>query len=810
MDKLDKIGKGNSPPLPQNTKLVVADDYNKIVDKVNEIITTSEDIQEIQLNTSPIETPYSSGKMYWDTNYKTIAVNLESGVTLAIGQEDLERYHNVSGETIHDGETIYIFGADGNFATCKKAKADNPTTFNVAGLATQTILDGETGFMCCRGHIHDIDTTGASYGEVWNEGNILYLSPTVAGGMTNINPGLTSGLYDVIVAYVIKKHATQGIICVEIARNRRLQDLSDVKTNDLIIDQVLKYNGLSWINGTANTVSAGAGVTYFFSTALAGVNGYETISTIPDSSAEVDEVIIVNNETKAFEEYATSAALGRTTLDAGIWSFGVYSYVNVIDGNSSLIFDVFKRTVANVETLLFSCETEYINVVAPTLLEITSVQPSFVVAATDRLIVKVKAKTTNPAPTTIHFIHSGVVNYSHIYTPFITLHDDLAGIKGGLTEQRNHITDAQVTVINNQSGINTGDETATTIKAALGITLLSGDNTGDQSLAGLVPTTTTVNSKALSTNIVLDKTDIGLSNVPNLTFSGSNTGDETTATIKTKLGSATTIADGYLQATDYNVFNGKQATLVSNSNIKTINLTTVLGAGNIAVQPELNGTGFVKAAGTTISYDNSTYSTAVKATGEELDTATNDTKFATALALKDSHNVPSVVPSTAGNLLTSNGTDWISVPHYAHTSVLAADAPTGANTTPISLTGQVWTYEANSVYMFKWVGGVVATSSNTGCGFQILTSGAITAINMSFFHQLNNNGTLTGGSSTASDVSLGVSSGIPTNNAIVPIVGHGVLITGATTGTAQLRFRSEVNAIMTAKAGLTLVVEKIV
>jgi hypothetical protein len=810
MDRLDKIGRGNAPPLPQNTKIVLADDYNKIVDKVNEVITASEDIQEIQLNTSPTTSSYSSGKIFWDTTYKTIAIELENGVSLAVGQEDLERYYNVSGETIHDGEPIYIFGANGDFATCKKAKADAPETANVAGVATQDILDGEIGFMCCRGQVHNVDTTGAAFGEVWNNGDTLWLSPIVAGGLTNINPGLTSGFYDVIVAYVINAHATQGIICVEISRNKRLQDLSDVKTNDLVVDQVLKYNGLSWINGTSNTVSAGAGVSYFFSNTLAGVNGYETVSTIPDSNSEVDEVISVTNETKIFEEYATPAALNRITLDAGIWSFGIYSYVDVINGNSSLIFDVYKRTVTNVETLLFSCETENINVTAPTLLEISSVQQSFVVNLTDRLVIKVKAKTTNLTPVSVHFIHSGVVNYSHIHTPFITLHDDLAGIKGGLTNERNHITNAQVGVINNQSGINTGDETATTIKAALGVTLLSGDNTGDQSLAGLVPTTTTVNSKALSGNITLDKTDIGLSNVPNLSFSGSNTGDETQATIKTKLGSATTIADGYLQATDYNVFNDKQAALVSNNNIKTINLTTILGAGNIAVQPELNGTGFIKATGTTISYDNSTYSTAVKATGAELDTATNDTKFATALALKDSHNVPSVVPSTKGNVLVSDGTDWVSIPHYTHTSVLAVDASTGANVTPISLTGQVWTYEANSVYIFKWVGGIVATSNNTGCGFQILTSGAVTDIYMSFYHQLNNNGSLTGGSSIASDASLGTSSGIPTNNVIVPVVGNGVLRTGETTGTAQLRFRSEVNAIMTAKAGLTLVVEKIV
>ncbi len=40
-------------------------------------------------------------------------------------------------------------------------------------------------------------------------------------------------------------------------------------------------------------------------------------------------------------------------------------------------------------------------------------------------------------------------------------------------------------------------------------------------------------------------------------LSGTNTGDETTATIKTKLGAATTTADGYLTTGDWNAFNGK-------------------------------------------------------------------------------------------------------------------------------------------------------------------------------------------------------------------------------------------------------------
>lgn len=44
---------------------------------------------------------------------------------------------------------------------------------------------------------------------------------------------------------------------------------------------------------------------------------------------------------------------------------------------------------------------------------------------------------------------------------------------------------------------------------------VSGVNTGDQDLSGLVPKTTTVNSKPLSSNITLNKTDVGLGNVDN-------------------------------------------------------------------------------------------------------------------------------------------------------------------------------------------------------------------------------------------------------------------------------------------------------
>ena len=62
---------------------------------------------------------------------------------------------------------------------------------------------------------------------------------------------------------------------------------------------------------------------------------------------------------------------------------------------------------------------------------------------------------------------------------------------------RNYVTDAQVGVLSNTSGINSGDETTSTIKTKLGITTLSGSNTGDQDLSTLA-TITNLNLKLSS------------------------------------------------------------------------------------------------------------------------------------------------------------------------------------------------------------------------------------------------------------------------------------------------------------------------
>jgi hypothetical protein len=87
--------------------------------------------------------------------------------------------------------------------------------------------------------------------------------------------------------------------------------------------------------------------------------------------------------------------------------------------------------------------------------------------------------------------------------------------------------------------------------------------------------------------------------------SGTNvnaTGTVTTAgTLTVNIPTASATNTGKLSNTDWSTFNGKQAALVSGTNIKTVNSTTLLGSGNLAVQDVLvSGTNIKTINGSTV------------------------------------------------------------------------------------------------------------------------------------------------------------------------------------------------------------------
>jgi hypothetical protein len=173
-----------------------------------------------------------------------------------------------------------------------------------------------------------------------------------------------------------------------------------------------------------------------------------------------------------------------------------------------------------------------------------------------------------------------------------------------------NIAHSNRTALDAVSGVNTGDETQATIKTKLGAAASGIDGY-------LVGTDwNAFNSKeaggTASGLIVTHESSFVHSNIAHSNrtaldaVSGVNTGDETQATIKTKLGAAASGVDGYLTGTDWLTFNGKQAALgftaVPNSrtvNSKALSADISLNATDIGLGNVTNDAQIAKSIGTT-------------------------------------------------------------------------------------------------------------------------------------------------------------------------------------------------------------------
>lgn len=131
-------------------------------------------------DTTPTVTPVN-GTMYWDAAHVTPRVQLNSSVTMEMGQELLVRARNNTGVQINDGQVVYINDAQGNNPTIALANADSISTSDVIGVATENIPHNSTGFVTAFGNVNGINTSG------YNNGDALYLSAT-NGLLTNAIP----------------------------------------------------------------------------------------------------------------------------------------------------------------------------------------------------------------------------------------------------------------------------------------------------------------------------------------------------------------------------------------------------------------------------------------------------------------------------------------------------------------------------------------------------------------------------------------------------------------------------------------------
>lgn len=128
------------------------------------------------------------GRVAWNDDDDTLNIHHTGNVTQQVGLESYIRVTNNTGATLPNGAAVGFSGAGGLIEVSPFLADGSMPSLYAVGVLTQDILDGENGRATILGAVRAINTTGAPYGETWLVGDILYASPTTAGGLTNIKP----------------------------------------------------------------------------------------------------------------------------------------------------------------------------------------------------------------------------------------------------------------------------------------------------------------------------------------------------------------------------------------------------------------------------------------------------------------------------------------------------------------------------------------------------------------------------------------------------------------------------------------------
>lgn len=148
------------------------------------------------------------GQAKWNKADQTLDLRMEYGVTQQIGQEYYARVGNTTGVTIPNGTVVGFVGATSEALLVAPYLADGSSpSLYILGVMTHDLPDsGQKGYCTTWGFVRDLDTSAFSVGD------LLYASPTVAGGLTNVKPTAPDNV--IPLAACIVSDATTGVIFV--------------------------------------------------------------------------------------------------------------------------------------------------------------------------------------------------------------------------------------------------------------------------------------------------------------------------------------------------------------------------------------------------------------------------------------------------------------------------------------------------------------------------------------------------------------------------------------------------------------------
>ena len=432
-------------------------DLQNVTDNGN-VTTNAITVDALAFDLTPTNAP-SQGQIAYNGQTGALAYLLNnSNVMSNIGQTLHAYVHNADSVTILKGQPVYLFSASGNKASVKLAyNTSDATSAKTLGLAAENINAGNNGMITCQGVLDGLNT--GSY----NAGDSLYLGAT-AGTLTSSKPYAPNHV--VSIGIVEKANNGAGQIYVRIQNGFELDEIHNV---DLISVAPVNNDVLTYESSTSlwknKTVATALGFTPENINNKSSSYTSSSTTTYANTKALVDGLATKENTLGFTPENVankTDLMTGNTSSSTKYLSAkGVYDWVT---GLGYLLASTASSTYQTLSNLVTSFG------VTPS----DSKYPSEKLVK-DSLDAKVTSNTaiTGATKTKITYDSKGLVTSGTDATT-----SDISD-----STNKRYVTDAQLVVIGNTSGTNTGNETTSTIG-----TLVNGSSTATPNDTDLVAT----------------------------------------------------------------------------------------------------------------------------------------------------------------------------------------------------------------------------------------------------------------------------------------------------------------------------------
>lgn len=359
-------GIGNTSPLdwPINTRV--------------ELRITSELVHSLFADLNPDTIQFTGGTgtegtLSWSADDLTLSLDVGNGVSYQLGQELGQTVRNLTGTTVTNGQIVQITGASGDKPIIGLADNTNEAASSATfAVATETFSNNSTGRVTTNGLVRGLDTSALT------EGLAIWLG--TSGQFTTTKPNSPAHL--VHLGWVVRSHATEGMILVHISNGWEVEELHDVLITNISDGDMLVWDAANslWVNQSLAEIGISAvGHTHVISditdftdnstnwNTAYGWGDHATAGYVTNTSAQalhatdaisiVGNILYLNKADGTNETVDLSLYLDDTNL-ARIVS-GTYDA-----GTQSLVFTRDDETTFSIDASMFFDDTNLVTSVA--------------------------------------------------------------------------------------------------------------------------------------------------------------------------------------------------------------------------------------------------------------------------------------------------------------------------------------------------------------------------------------------------------------------------------------------------------------